>query len=204
MEHFWVTLPDTLKIHRMSIGCEHFFAVIIGATTVGLGGMAMSVRAKFIVTTKTEFATNGQDGQTTTAHQVRLAPVKDELFGPFTPAGNLDMTIHNLGAAAQLIVGQEYYLDLTPVPPVATGENELWRHYTVIVNGHPVNIGINEAVNDGLHGPTRIVDRALSVSHQPRSNAWELRDEAGNLVEGDKLPASGTTLFLNLRAGVGA
>lgn len=75
----------------------------------------------------------------------------------------------------------------------------------IVVNGEPTNIEAN------VHAPLRtVVAHALSQSGnvgQPPEN-WELRNEAGSLLELDrKIEAfgfvDGTRLFLNLKAGVG-
>ncbi len=76
---------------------------------------------------------------------------------------------------------------------------------TVVVNGKPVELEINE--NAPLH---TLVPKALTETGnqgQPPQN-WELRDEKGNLLDLDKKIedfhfAAGTKLFLNPKAGVG-
>lgn len=49
------------------------------------------------------------------AKQITMFPCNGEPFGQYTPAGQLTMTVVNPGAASQLILGQEYYVDLTPI-----------------------------------------------------------------------------------------
>ena len=76
---------------------------------------------------------------------------------------------------------------------------------TVVVNGQPTTVAGN------VHAALRtIIPRALEQTGnvgQPVEN-WELRDTAGQVLDGDrKLSelglATGATLFLNLKAGVG-
>ena len=45
---------------------------------------------------------------------VRLTAVKDEVFGPYTPSGNLDMQV-TPSAGALFTLGEEYYLTFEPV-----------------------------------------------------------------------------------------
>jgi len=76
---------------------------------------------------------------------------------------------------------------------------------TVIVNGQPVPIEAHP--DELLH---RVAQEALKESGnsgQPLEN-WELRDSAGQVLDLKKKIkdygiASGTKLFLNLKAGVG-
>lgn len=75
----------------------------------------------------------------------------------------------------------------------------------IVVNGQPVPLSPNP--NRPLHS---LIGRALEESGnagQPPDN-WELRDEAGNLLDlsakiGSFGFVAGTKLFLNLKAGVG-
>jgi hypothetical protein len=75
----------------------------------------------------------------------------------------------------------------------------------IVVNGQPTPLSANP--NQPLQS---LIGRALAESGntgQPPEN-WELRDEAGNLLDlsakiGSFGFASGTKLFLNLKAGVG-
>lgn len=77
---------------------------------------------------------------------------------------------------------------------------------TVVVNGQPL-----ELAHENVHEPLRnIVEKALDRSGnsgQPLEG-WELRDSSGNVLDLSKRIqdygfAAGTTLFLNLKAGVG-
>lgn len=45
---------------------------------------------------------------------VKMAPVKGEPFGKYTPAGSIEMTICNKAAADQFIVGKEYLVEFKP------------------------------------------------------------------------------------------
>jgi hypothetical protein len=74
-----------------------------------------------------------------------------------------------------------------------------------VVNGQPVDIEVNE------HAPLgSVIERALHLSGndgQP-PDAWQLRDAAGAELDltkqiGEYHFAPCTTLFLNLKAGVG-
>ena len=76
---------------------------------------------------------------------------------------------------------------------------------TIVVGGQPTEVEVNS------HAPLHtIVPRALEQTGntgQPPEN-WELRDEAGTLLDLDKTIgdyefAEDTKLFLNLKAGVG-
>ena len=84
-------------------------------------------------------------------------------------------------------------------------ENVNEMDITVVVNGQPTTVKAN--LNAPLH---TIIPRALEQtgnSGQPPEN-WELRDAAGTLLDLSKkieeygFPAN-TTLFLNLKAGIG-
>jgi len=73
----------------------------------------MPVRAKFYVWTKDEV-----DDQ----WRIRLSAVtsgskENEAFFKATPTGMLDMTVRK-EAGDLFVVGQEYYLDFTPVPKI--------------------------------------------------------------------------------------
>ena len=77
--------------------------------------------------------------------------------------------------------------------------------FTIIVNGHPVEAkaGLDEQIGE-------VVERALKDSGnsgQPVGK-WELRDDSGRIIDtakkvGESGIKAGTTLFLNLKAGVG-
>ena len=84
-------------------------------------------------------------------------------------------------------------------------ENVNEMDITVVVNGQPTTV--KAKLNAPLH---TIIPRALEQtgnSGQPPEN-WELRDAAGTLLDLSKkieeygFPAN-TTLFLNLKAGIG-
>lgn len=77
--------------------------------------------------------------------------------------------------------------------------------FTIVVNGQPVPVkaGLDDQIDE-------VVAWALKESGnsgQP-ADKWELRDDAGNIIDtGKKVGAlgikEGSTLFLNLKAGVG-
>ena len=77
--------------------------------------------------------------------------------------------------------------------------------FTIIVNGQavPVKAGLLDEIGEA-------VETALKESGnsgQPLKN-WELRDDSGQVIDtgkkiGDSGIDEGTTLFLNLKAGVG-
>lgn len=75
---------------------------------------------------------------------------------------------------------------------------------TVIVNGQPTQVTAN--LNAPLH---TIIPEALKESGNvgQKPDAWELKDEAGNLLDGSKKIENfgftkDTKLFLSLKAGV--
>ncbi len=76
---------------------------------------------------------------------------------------------------------------------------------TIVVNGQPTSIEANE---EELLGA--LIPRALAQTGntgQP-PDQWELRDAAGEILDPKRKVeffhlAPGTTLFLNLRAGIG-
>lgn len=75
----------------------------------------------------------------------------------------------------------------------------------IVVNGQPTTVEANE--NSPLN---TVIPKALHQTGnqgQPPEN-WELRDAAGNLLDGDKKISTfhfdkNTRLFLNLKAGIG-
>ncbi len=75
----------------------------------------------------------------------------------------------------------------------------------VVVNGQPTEVEAN--INSPLH---TVIEHALQQSGnsgQPPQN-WELRDGAGNILDGSRKLSefnltSGSSVFLNLKAGVG-
>lgn len=82
-------------------------------------GSAMSIRAKFKVTRK------DIDPQSPSEFVIGLqavtsgSPENDEFFR-YTPSGNLLLQTVNKAVAAQLEIGQECYLDITPIVPEAS------------------------------------------------------------------------------------
>jgi hypothetical protein len=41
---------------------------------------------------------------------------EDQQFSKYTPTGHLEALINNPHALEQLVTGQDYYIDITPVP----------------------------------------------------------------------------------------
>lgn len=71
------------------------------------------VRAKFLITEKKEV----QGGQfEIKANAVYGGSEENDKYFAATPSGELELGVLNASAAKQLVVGQEYYLDLTPAP----------------------------------------------------------------------------------------
>ena len=76
---------------------------------------------------------------------------------------------------------------------------------TVVVNGEPVTVQVNP--HEQVQALIEIAFSKSNNAGQPLAN-WELRDSAGNVLDSThKLAeysiASGATLFLSLKAGVG-
>jgi hypothetical protein len=70
----------------------------------------MSVRAKFRVTSVTQFEN--------TSSKVTLQPVtngskENEQFYKWTPGGSIELSTINAEAAAQFVPGKEFYIDFT-------------------------------------------------------------------------------------------
>lgn len=76
---------------------------------------------------------------------------------------------------------------------------------TIVVNGQPTTLDVNEEEPLGALIP-RALQQTGNTGQPP--DQWELRDAAGEILDpGRKVKsfgfAPGTTLFLNLRAGIG-
>jgi hypothetical protein len=74
------------------------------------GENEMPVRCKFKVASKEVFEKNSQCERPT---KVKLFPVPSEPFGKYTPAGSMELFIQNDEAESQLVVGKEYFVDIT-------------------------------------------------------------------------------------------
>lgn len=72
----------------------------------------MNVRAKFIVTEKTE----SQPGVSVKLHPVTGGSKENETFYKYTPAGSTELSTINKTAADAFVVGTECYVDFSPVP----------------------------------------------------------------------------------------
>ncbi len=80
----------------------------------------MSVRAKFKVESN-DPVTDGE-GRTITMRPVVGGSAENDSFYKYTPGGSLVLSTINEEAAAQLPVGLECYLDITPILPEAGTE----------------------------------------------------------------------------------
>lgn len=73
------------------------------------------VRAKFRLTSMTANSSNGDRAMVFTPQYDPTIP-EDVAFSKATPSGELKFYCTNPAANAQLELGKDYYLDLTPVP----------------------------------------------------------------------------------------
>lgn len=73
----------------------------------------MGIRAKFRVESKNPVT--GGDGDTIVARPVVGGSPENDSFYKWTPGGELVLSTINEQASAQLAVGQEFYLDITPI-----------------------------------------------------------------------------------------
>jgi Protein of Unknown function (DUF2604) len=76
---------------------------------------------------------------------------------------------------------------------------------TIVVNGQPTSVEANEEEPLGALIP-RALEQTGNTGQPP--DQWELRDAAGDVLNPSRKVESygfapGTTLFLNLRAGIG-
>lgn len=85
----------------------------------------MAVRAKFRVGKKIEFLGGSKvvDGkyEACTTHTIYLSPVsggsaEDKAFHTATPSGNIELVTVNEQAAADLILGESYYVSFEKAP----------------------------------------------------------------------------------------
>lgn len=74
----------------------------------------MSIRAKFVVQKIAQVSWNAETRIVTLGAQYDQTIPEDQRFQKATPSGQLEMTIDNPAAVAQLGLGKAYYLDLTP------------------------------------------------------------------------------------------
>lgn len=75
----------------------------------------MTIRAKFRCISETRSAFNAE--QRTLVFQPMYDPKlvdEDRSFAKYTPSGKLEIVVDNPNAA--FVLGQDYYLDFTPVP----------------------------------------------------------------------------------------
>lgn len=84
-------------------------------------GRKMVVRAKFYVTEVKQSRNHwgGNEGELLTT--IKLAPVnglseENKEFFRWTPAGSIDLGTVNPAVAAQMHIGNEFYVDFTPAP----------------------------------------------------------------------------------------
>lgn len=73
----------------------------------------MGIRAKFMVRSKNA----NDEGASIQLDAVINGSKENEEFFKYTPSGSLSLGLVNKGTADQFTVGQEFYLDLTPVDP---------------------------------------------------------------------------------------
>lgn len=93
--------------------------------------MSTKVRARFTVKRKEEFPAHVQgadEGEMGVGYKITLEPVcapslpatPDEQecarFFSYTPSGKIELEVVMPETAAQLVTGQDYYVDFTPVP----------------------------------------------------------------------------------------
>lgn len=81
----------------------------------------MTVRAKFYVTEVKQSRNHygGQEGELLTT--IKLAPVvgtseENKAFFRWTPSGTIDLGTVNPTVVEQMHIGDEFYVDFTPVP----------------------------------------------------------------------------------------
>lgn len=80
----------------------------------------ITTRAKFMCITETRNSYNAADGVRTYKFQAvyDAAVPEDQRYAKYTPSGSLEITVDNPNVKFEL--GQQYYLDFTPVAePVA-------------------------------------------------------------------------------------
>lgn len=75
----------------------------------------MGIRAKFRVEKVTQHAWNTAARTITLSPQYDQTIAEDRRFCDATPSGTFEMLVNNPAAIAQLQLGQQFYIDLTPV-----------------------------------------------------------------------------------------
>jgi hypothetical protein len=83
-------------------------------------GSTMNVRAKFKV--ESNEPVQGGEGKTVSLRPVVGGSPENDSFYKYTPGGHLVLSTINDEAAAALPVGQEVYLDITPIVAEAAAE----------------------------------------------------------------------------------
>lgn len=76
----------------------------------------MSIRAKMKVESKVQGSPGNPEGWHLVLRPVYGGSPENEEFYKYTPGGQLNLSTINDAAAAQLEVGQEAYIDITPIP----------------------------------------------------------------------------------------
>jgi hypothetical protein len=76
--------------------------------------MPKTVRAKFQVTEKTQYAWNKNSVRIKLTPQYDQTIPEDQRFAQATPSGEFWMQVDNPAAAEALELGKTYYIDLTP------------------------------------------------------------------------------------------
>jgi hypothetical protein len=88
------------------------------------------VRAKFVVTEKTDTHSASPHGAANAEHhyqQVRLTAVygdDNKSWSKWTPSGSIQLQISNPEAYDQLKLGQAYFVDFTPAPAKEADEKK--------------------------------------------------------------------------------
>lgn len=65
---------------------------------------------------KCDSVTRTTYGETIKLHPVHSGSPENEQWSKYTPSGSLDLTITNPDAFGKMQPGDEFFLDLTPVP----------------------------------------------------------------------------------------
>jgi hypothetical protein len=73
-----------------------------------------TVRAKFVVYSKTETGSPTDPQVSIKLHPVCSGSEENKQFYKWTPGGCIDLSTVNKAASDALILGREYYIDFTP------------------------------------------------------------------------------------------
>lgn len=75
----------------------------------------MNVRGKFMVTEITEMSWSATARKVVLTPQYDTTIPEDQRYAKATPSGRIEMQIDNPSALAALLMGQQFYVDFTPV-----------------------------------------------------------------------------------------